>query len=393
MLIGIIGKPNVGKSTFFKALTLAEVEIANYPFATIKPNHGIAYVRVKDVGEEFGVIPNPREGFIMENIRFVPVQVMDVAGLVPGASEGKGLGNQFLDDLRQADALIHVVDASGGTNEKGEVVKEGTHDPVEDVKFIEKELDAWYKSIFLKVWNKFVRQANTEKIEAHKAIAKQFSGLKINEDLVKHIMDKLSLSSNLLDWKDEDLDNFVSELRKLSKPTLIAANKSDSEFAEENIKKLKALGYVVVPTSSIAELALKEAHKKGLIYYVPGSREFKIIKELTEEQNKALSYIKEKVLEKYGTTGVQDAIDNVVFELLHYVAVFPGGQKKLMDSEGNILPDCFLMPPNSTVLDFARKIHEDLAKNFIKAIDARTGKVLGKDYILKHRDVIEIIAK
>ena len=396
MLIGIVGKPNVGKSTFFKALTLAEVEIANYPFATIKPNHGVAYVRVEDIGKEFGVTPNLREGFIMNDIRFVPVEVMDVAGLVPGASEGKGLGNQFLDDLRQADAFIHIIDASGGTNEKGEIVELGSHDPLIDIRFIEQELDAWYMGIFMKVWDKFVRQAKMEHVEASKAIAKQFSGLKINEELVKKIISGLNLSENLGEWKNEDLEVFVRELRKRSKPMIIAANKADSIHAERNIERIKReTDYMVIPTSAVSELALKEAHKKGLIHYVPGSSEFRIIDEsrLTDEQRKALSYIEEKVLKRYGSTGVQEVIDKAVFDLLGYIAVFPAGHKRLMDSHGNILPDCFLMPPSSTALDLAQRIHEDLAKNFIKAIDARTGKALGKDYLLKHRDVIEIVTK
>jgi len=394
MLIGIIGKPNVGKSTFFKALTLSEVEIANYPFATIKPNHGIAYVRVEDIGKEFGVIPNPREGFIMEDIRFVPVEILDVAGLVPGASEGKGLGNQFLDDLRQADVLIHIIDASGGTNEKGEVVEEGTHNPLEDVKFIERELDLWYMQIFNKVWDKFVKQAKSEHIDAVKAITRQFSGLKINEDMVKSIVSKLDLSENLSDWGRESLEVFVSELRKISKPMIIAANKCDSKYAEKNIEELKRnTDYIVIPTSAVSELALKEAHKKGLVHYLPGSNSFRITGELSKEQEKALEYIRKNVLERYGSTGVQEVIDKAVFEILGYIAVFPAGHKKLMDSHGNILPDCFLMPPGSTALDFARRIHEDIAKNFIKAIDARTGKALGKDYILKHRDALEIVTK
>ncbi len=394
MLIGIVGKPNVGKSTFFKALTLAEVEIANYPFATIKPNHGVAYVRVEDIGKEFGVTPNPREGFIMDKYRFVPVEVMDVAGLVPGASEGKGLGNQFLDDLRQADVFIHIIDASGSTNEKGEPLSPGSHNPLNDVLFIENELNEWFKGIFLKVWDKFVRQARAEHVEASKAIAKQFSGLKINEELVKSVINELGLPELLAEWNIEDLDRFIPLLRKRSKPMIIAANKADSPHAKKFIEEIKnKTDYLVIPTSAISELALKEAHKKGLIYYVPGSNDFKVLKDLSPEQLKALNYIRDNVLSVYGSTGVQEVIDKAVFDLLKYIAVFPAGHKKLMDSHGNILPDCFLLPQGSKAIDFARVIHEDLAKNFIKAIDARTGKALGKDYLLKHRDALEIVTR
>ncbi len=180
MLIGIVGKPNVGKSTFFKAATLAEVEIANYPFATIKPNSGVGYVKVKDPARDFNKISNPRNGYVLKEFRFVPVQLIDVAGLVPGAHEGLGMGNQFLDDLRQADVLIHVIDVSGSTNEKGEQVEPLTYDPAEDVKFLEVELDMWYLGILRKGWEKFARTVMQEKSEIHKALAKQLSGLKVN---------------------------------------------------------------------------------------------------------------------------------------------------------------------------------------------------------------------
>jgi len=150
MLIGVVGKANVGKSTFFKAATLMDIEIANYPFATIKPNHGVGFVKVKDAARDFDKTANPREGFVQDEFRFVPIDMIDVAGLVPGAHEGKGMGSQFLDDLRQADALIHVIDVSGSTNEKGEPIEIGSYDPANDVKFLEEELDYWYLTILKK---------------------------------------------------------------------------------------------------------------------------------------------------------------------------------------------------------------------------------------------------
>ena len=113
MLIGVVGKPSTGKSTFFKAATLAEVETANYPFTTIKPNHAVGYVKIDCVDKEFEVQCNPRMGYCLNHKRFVPIDLLDVAGLVPGASEGAGMGNQFLDVLNQANALIHVIDVSG----------------------------------------------------------------------------------------------------------------------------------------------------------------------------------------------------------------------------------------------------------------------------------------
>ncbi len=397
MLVGVVGKPNVGKSTFFKALTLADVEIANYPFATIKPNRGVAHVRVKRVDKEFNTTANPRVGFLKGDYRFVPVEVMDVAGLVPDAYKGKGMGNQFLDDLRQADVLIHVVDASGSTNIQGEPVPPGTHDPIEDVKFLDNELDMWYFQILKKGWDRFSKRVTLEHKDAVKMIAKQFSGLGADEDDFKDVIKSLGLSENLTEWSDDDLFNLASTLRRRTKPIIIAANKMDIPIASENIKKLKEVfkDYKIVGCSAEAELALKEADKEGLIDYVPGDSKFIIRDEskLNDKQKRALDFIQKNILDKFGSTGVQQVIDTAVFDLLKYVAVFPGGVHKLEDSEGRVLPDCFLMPPKSTALDFAYKIHTDIGNNFVTAINVRTKKPVGRDYVLKHRDVVEIMTK
>jgi hypothetical protein len=392
MLIGIIGKPNVGKSTFFKAATLAEVLIANYPFATIKPNHGIGYVKIDCIDKELNTQCNPREGFCINHIRFVPVELMDVAGLVPGASEGKGLGNQFLDDLRQADAFIHIIDLSGKTNAEGKPTT--NYYPGEDIKFLEKEIDLWYSSILKKVWKTFSRTIESTKENFVEAITKQFTGLKVTEEDVKRIVLKLKLNiEHPTKWTEQDIFNFASTLRKETKPMIIAANKIDLEESKENLKKIKEeFDYPIIPVSSDSELALKEASKAGLISYIPGENKFEILKDLTEKQKSALDRI-QKLLEEYNTTGVQDVLNYVVFNLLKYIAIFPAGTNKLADSQGNILPDCYLLPGNTTALDFAFKLHTDLGNNFVKAIDVRTKKIIGKDHILKHRDGIEILTR
>ena len=401
MLLGIIGKPNCGKSTFFKAATLAEVLIANYPFATIKPNHAVAYVKVPCIDVEFKTQCMPRTGFCLNHIRFVPVDLMDVAGLVPGASQGKGLGNQFLDDLRQADCFIQVVDASGGTTIEGKPCKPGEHDPIEDLEFLEKELDLWYLGILNKVWKTFARTLNVlkagEKSSFSKAVAKQFSGLKIDEYDIEQTLKKTGLlPENVARWSDDDLFKFARELRIIGKPMIIAANKCDFPESEENIKKMKEKypKYIIIPCSGDSELALRQAAKAGMIEYVPGEKDFKLKKELSAKQKEALENIKKNVLQKYEFgTGVQHILDKAVFELLKYIAIFPAGVNKLADSKGNILPDCFLLKEGSTALDFAFSLHTDIGKNFVKAIDAKTGKAVGKDHVLKHRDALEIIVR
>lgn len=395
MLIGLIGKPNVGKSTFFKSATLAEILIADYPFATIKPNHGIGYVKVECIDKEFKVQCQPAHGFCLNHWRFVPIDLMDVAGLVPGASEGKGLGNQFLDDLRQADVFIHIVDASGTTDIEGK--KTQNYNPSNDIKFLEDELDKWYFGILMKAWKSFARKAELENKNFAEAVAKQFTGLKVDEYDVKEILLKINFKESPSRWTDEQLLEFASMLRKKSKPMIIAANKCDLGNAKENIQKMRDEfpDYMIYPCSADSELALREAAKVGLINYVPGDDKFEINpeKKLNEKQINALKKIKENVLDVYGGTGVQEILNLAVFDLLKYLAIFPAGATKLADSKGRILPDCFLLPENSTALDFAFYLHTDFGKNFIKAIDARSKKAVGKDYKLKNRDALEIVTR
>jgi len=319
---------------------------------------------------------------------------MDVAGLVEGASEGKGLGNQFLDDLRQADCFIQIVDASGETDAGGKPIS-GGYNPCQDVKMLENELDLWYLGILKKVWKVFARTTEMQKENFAAAVAKQFSGLKVNEDDVKQVLLKLKFNTEKPTlWTDEQLEKFANTLRHLTKPMIIAANKSDRKDSEENLNKLKKEypDLMIIPCSADSELALREASKAGLIEYIPGDKDFKINEsKINQKQKQALELIKKNVLEKYGDTGIQKILNSAVFELLKHIAVFPAGAHKLADSKGNILPDCFLVPEGTTALDFAFKLHTDLGKNFVRAIDARTKKVVGKEHKLKHRDGIEII--
>lgn len=394
MLIGIIGKTNVGKSTFFKALTLANVEIANRPFTTIKPNHGIGYIKIKCVCTDFNVKCNPKNSFCREGIRFVPVELLDVAGLVPGAHEGKGLGNKFLDDLRQADCFIHVLDISGTTNETGEATK--GYDPINDIKFLENEIDFWFFDIVKRNWDKVVRLTQVTHKEFERELAQQLSGLGIKSDDVLLAMRNAEIEGKMK-IGDEELFKFSSMLRKISKPMIIAANKIDLPGAKENFERIKNEFpiYKIVPCCAEAELALREADKKGIIKYIPGESDFEILKEeMSREQAAALEFIREKILNVYNSTGIQECLNSAVFELLHSLVVFPvEDENKLSDRTGRVLPDAYLMSKNSTALDLAFKIHTDIGKNFVAAIDCRTKRKIGKEYLLKNRDVLKIFTK
>lgn len=394
MLIGVLGRPNVGKSTFFKAATLADVLIAPYPFATIKPNTGIAYVKIEDLAPEFGKISNPREGYVKGEKgkwRFVPFELMDVAGLVEGASEGKGLGNEFLADLSAADAFIHVVDMSGEFDGGGKPT-EGYY-PGNDIRMIERELDLWYVGILNKVWKTFARAVEMQHSKFADSVAKQFSGLKVTPDDVKHVVLKMNVNvEKPTQWTGEQVFEFARALRRYTKPMIIAANKVDRPNGPANFEKVKAeFDYPMIPCFADGELSLRQADKAGLIEYIPGDKTFKMGEKLNDKQKEALTKIHE-VMEKYGSTGVQEVLNNVVFELVGMIAVFPAGAK-LADSKGNVLPDCYLMKKGSTALDFAFRLHTDIGNNFVKAVDIRTKKGVGKDHVIQHRDGLEILTK
>jgi ribosome-binding ATPase YchF (GTP1/OBG family) len=392
--VGVVGKPNTGKSTFFAAATLLDVKRAPYPFTTIEPNVGVGHVKVRCVCRDLGVVDNPRNSVCIEGWRFVPVELIDVAGLVPGAWQGRGLGNMFLDHVRRAPVLIHVVDASGSTDEEGRVVKPGSHDPVQDVIFFEREFEMWMYQVVSRDWERLSKTIEyTRKFDE---LYSRFAGLGIKPQVVQQVVEELGLSGKrVTQWSQDDLMSLVREARRASKPILIAANKADLPTAPDNIKRLTEQfkgRYVVVPTSAEAELALRKAAKAGLIKYIPGSSSFEVVGRLTPEQRKALDYIEENVLKRYGSTGVQDALDKAVFELLGMIAVFPvENEKKLTDSKGNVLPDVYLVHRDSTARDLAYEIHTELGEKFAFAIDALTGRRLGSDEKLSHRMIVKIV--
>jgi ribosome-binding ATPase YchF (GTP1/OBG family) len=397
MIIGLVGKPSCGKSTFFNAATLAGAETASYPFTTIKPNHAVGFVKMECVDKFFNKQCNPRFGYCINHNRFVPVDMMDIAGLVPGAHEGLGMGNQFLEDIRQANVCIHVVDASGSTNEKGEVVAPLSHDPVKDVTFLEVELDHWYFGVLDRGWERMARLIVQEKSAVDKIIAKQMSAFGVTEDMSKDLLEKMKLKEKKpTDWTKEELFAVAQKLRQATKPVLIAANKIDVPGTEKNIERLKQAypNYAIVPCSAESEFALRQAAKAGLIDYIPGESDFVIKDEakLSETQKKALLFIKENILKRYGSTGVQQVLNAAVFDFLKYVAIYPGGVGKLTDSEGRTLPDCFLMPPGTTALDFAYKLHSDFGKHFIRAVNVKTKMSIGRDVPLQNGDVVEIFS-
>lgn len=395
MIIGLIGKANVGKSTFFNAATELAVAAANYPFTTIQPNVGVAYARVVCACRGFGVQDNPVHSICIDGSRFIPVKLVDVAGLVPGAHAGKGLGNKFLDDARQADALIHVVDASGSTDSNGRPVPAGTGDPAYDVAFVEEEFDLWLASIVGRDWAKAAREAESQGQKLEQLLAKRLSGLAISESTIAATIHSSGLGSKKpVAWTEEDIVSFCRLLRARAKPFVIAANKADLPSADTNIAKMKAAGMEVVPCASEAEALLRKASKKGVLHYLPGDGSFELRSgvALSPQQEKALDIVR-SLISKYGSTGVQEAINIVCFKLLKMIAVYPVEDEfKLSDKKGNVLPDVRLLPQGSTARDLAATVHADLAKGFLYAVDARSKQRIGADHELKDGDVVKIVS-
>jgi ribosome-binding ATPase YchF (GTP1/OBG family) len=323
--------------------------------------------------------------------------MLDVAGLVPDAHKGRGRGNKFLDDLRRADAFIHVVDASGSLDAEGRDVEPGSWDPQQDVEFLEREISMWLVQILQRDWRRLSRRAETEKLNISTLLAEKLSGLQITELTIKESLRDAQLQTDKpSEWTDEELEVFVQKLRRRAKPMIIAANKIDRPQAPQWFEALSQItDETVIPCSAAGELALRDLSEKGIISYQPGDERFEIVEtdKLREAVQTQLQRLQEEILDKYGSTGVQKVLNIVVFDILHLIPVYPvEDASKLSDHDGNVLPDVYLVPHGTTARQLAFKIHTDLGNTFIHALDARTKKRLAENYELQPNDVIRIVA-
>ena len=423
MRIGLVGKPNVGKSTYFSAATLAKVDIANYPFCTIEANVGVAFLAApqacpcKDLRERLesdgrlepvsqddprqGSICEPRTGTCVGYTRLVPVFLVDVAGLVPGASEGRGRGNAFLSDLANCDALIQVVDAAGLTDIEGNpiaAVDDVESSLKEETAFLTAELDSWIHSILDDGWSRGSRRVQAEGERGLTTfLHERFTGLGANLSHVLQALDGFRNQWGDIDnpwmWPEERVHSLAFYLRQQLFPIHIAANKADSAKGTP-WDAIQANG-MIQPTMADMELALRRADSSGMISYSPGSDTFEIVDEskLNPAQINALSSMKEKLAQS-GGTGVAELLSCVLFDALDHVVVYPvADETAWKDGEGRILPDAFVVPNGIEAKALAYKVHSDLGDGFSKAVDGRTRRVVGSEHECGDNDVIKIHAK
>jgi len=393
--IGIVGKPNVGKSTFFSSVATGQAEMANYPFTTVEPNNAVAYVRHPCPHSDFELVCNPHNSRCEDGTRLIPVELVDVAGLVPDAHKGKGLGNKFLDDLRQADVLIHIIDASGSTDAEGNPGDVGSHDPLEDVRFLENEIRYWLKGILDKDWKRATNRLKLTDSHVEDFLYDKFCGFGATRGHIMHALRDLHANDNPATWTADELFHLITELQRTAKPIILCLNKCD-QAPSKNLERLEALeGYVTISVSAIYEYWLRKAKEAGLVDYQLGDGDFTILKpeKLSPAQGKALATMK-NYLQEHGSTGVTRCLETAVFDFLDMIVVYPvESESKLSDKKGNILPDCFLVRKGTTAEEMAYKIHTDIGEGFIRAIDVREKRIIGHDHVLKDNDVIKIISK
>ena len=397
LTIAIVGKTNVGKTTFFNAATLLDAKISNYAFTTTEPNIGTAYASDTCVCRELDIKDNPQESACIDGWRYIPIKLIDIPGLIKDAWKGRGLGNKFLSAIGQADALIHVVDASGSVDEEGKITKPGAGNPLQDALDIEIEIEKWVSDIVTDNRQLITREA--ARLPLEEAMSLAIAGVKAKIPSIEEAIKLAGLEGvNFEKWRQGDITHFVRTLLPLAKPTMIVANKMDLYLAEDNFENLSQYfsSGLVTACSAEAELALRRAQKAGLLRYTPGSEKFTIIEgaKLSPEQGRALDYVDRRIMSKWMRTGIQQALNAVVFKLLKMNMVYPvADEHNFSDKHGNVLPHAHLLPDGSTPLDLAGEVHTRLVEQYTLALDAKTGMRLPKDYKLRHRDVVKIMTQ
>lgn len=313
----------------------------------------------------------------------MPIELLDVAGLVPGAHEGKGLGNKFLDDLRHADALIHVVDVSGTTDAEGKVTR--GYDPSVDIVWLRSEIVQWVLGNLMQKWGSVKRRHIAIKANAVETLQGQFSGYGSTSNVIARTLDRMGLKEPLEHWSDETVAKVVNAFVDEKFPTIIALNKIDHADADKNIAKIAQMQDpdTIVLCSAISEVFLRRLAKQGYVRYKEGdefvdTREDLIedgdptgggLKEMDEKLKTRVENLKDLVLYRFGSTGVNKVLTKAA-ELLGLTPVFPVKNIHNFSSGDNhsdaVFRDCVLVKKGTTVAEVARKVMGDAPLAFVE---------------------------
>ncbi|KAJ3116623.1 hypothetical protein HDU96_009178 [Phlyctochytrium bullatum] len=333
--------------------------------------------------------------------RHVPIKMLDVAGLVPGASKGevclclrvgqamgrgtvsfltfhasKGLGNQFLDDLRTADMLIHIVDVSGTTDAAGKVTQ--GYDPINDIDWLRSEIHSWIYGNLMKRWGSIVRKHVAVKVNIAETLQTQLSGYGANLAVVQRTVDRSGIKEPLEKWDDGTVSTFVDAFLDERFPTVIALNKIDLPDADNNIDRIcrKYDSSKIVLTSAASENFLRKLQKQGFVKYYEGTDRFDLkedqapddpnpLKPLPPGILPKLEKLQDLVLFRYGTTGIQATLKLCV-STLGLIPTYPVRNiNNFGDGPGGkagVFRDCMLVRKGSKVRDVMEWVLGDNAK-------------------------------
>lgn len=376
-LIGIVGKPSSGKSTTLNSLTDASAQVGAFPFTTIEPNRATGYLQVNCACSRVGLqkLCKPNYGWCENGLRHIPIMLLDVAGLVPGAHSGRGLGNKFLDDLRHADALIHVVDVSGTTDAEGKNTR--GYDPLQDIVWLQDEIRLWIEGNLHKRWGSIVRKHTATKSSAVDTLQQQFGGYGSHASMIQRALGRIPGLPPLEQWDNEWITEVVKSFMQEKFPTVLALNKMDHPDADKNVSKimLKYPDVKCVLTSAITEVFLRKLKKQGFIRYEEGTEfvdtfeDDDTLKPLDEKLIQRIEVIRDLVLYRFGSTGVVQVLQAAASTLnlipvytVRNIHTFAGGNGE------NVFRDCFLVKKGTTVGKVATYIMGDVTVAAIETV-------------------------
>lgn len=379
-VIALVGKPSLGKSTTLNSLTDANAKVGAFPFTTIDPNKATGYLEVDCACSRFKkqALCKPNYGYCRDGKRGVPIMLLDVAGLVPNAHLGRGLGNKFLGDLTEADCLIHIVDVSGTTNAEGKATR--GYDPIHDIEWLQDEIFRWILGNLTEKWGSIARRHVATRLTTLETLRQQLGGYSANKQLIGRALDLLPGLAPLQDWDNDTIEKVVRTFMEVKFPTVLSLNKMDHPDADKNVSKiiLQHPKLKCVLTSSITEVFLRKLAAQNYIKYDLGTEFVDTIddlgpesglKPLDDKLRNRIENIRDLVLYRFGLTGVVQLLQAAA-DLLDLVPVYPvrninnfGGL-----SGDSVFRDCVLVKRGTAVISVARKIMGDVTIAAIEGV-------------------------